>query len=202
METFIQLVIAIIGITISIGFFSIIFSYSFSKLPNYLRWIISPFVLFLALFFSKTLFGSFFSFIYELRFMTIEFIHYYFCLILIFPLQFIVIPIAQVFAAAYSVVIIVPKFKQTIGYLAAGLCLIPLTSSYFLIHQQSMTRFMDDELFFFMINSYDYWSNTPFWSGIFIISSIFGSISVFFLLHKKKEPFGSILEQASQKLTN
>ena len=161
----------IIGIGISIGFISFISTYQFSKMPNYLRWVLTP-ILFLAAFIlSRVLFGSFFNFMDGMGFLTFEILHYYFILIIIYPLQSIAIPIAQVLASVYTVTKVAPRIQKTIGYVAAIVSLIPLGFSFFLLNESSISIFMYDELYFFLTNASEY-SNTPFWAVIHIISSL------------------------------
>ena len=115
METFIQLVMGFIGIGISIGFISFISTHQFSKMPNYLRWILSP-ILFLAAFIlSRVLFGSFFNFMDGMGFLTFEILHYYFLFIIIYPLQSIAIPIAQVLASVYTVTKVAPRIRASMA---------------------------------------------------------------------------------------
>ena len=193
-----QIIIAVIGIGISFGFFSFVSGYDFSKIPNYLRWIISPIMFIMAVLLSRVLFGSWFWFLDAFDFMTFEIVHYYFLLILIYPLQSIVIPITQVFAGVYTAAKIAPKLRNIVGYLAAILCLIPLAATYLLIHQSSISSFMNEEIYFFLTNISEY-SNTPFWTVMHIISTIFGSIAAIFLLYKRQEPFGFLLKKDKPK---
>ena len=198
METFIQLVMGVIGIVISIGFISFISTYQFSKMPNYFRWVLTPILFIVALMLSRVLFGSFFNFMDGMGFLTFEILHYYFLLIIIYPLQSIAIPIAQVFASVYTVAKVAPKLQKVVGYLVAIICLIPLGFSFFLVNQSYIPNFMSDELYFFLTNTSEY-SNTPFWAVIHIISSLIGSIAAIFFLHKKKEPFDFLSEQDNPK---
>jgi hypothetical protein len=198
MEIFIQLVMGVIGIVISIGFISFISTYQFSKMPNYFRWVLTP-ILFLAAFMlSRVLFGSFFNFMDGMGFLTFERLHYYFLLIIIYPMQSVAIPFAQVFASVYTVAKVAPKIQKTIGYAAAIICLIPLGFSFFLVNQSSISIFMYDELYFFLTNASEY-SNTPFWAVIHIIFSLIGSIAAVMLLQKGEEPFNFLLEEEKLK---
>jgi len=143
---------------------------------------------------SRALFGGWFLFIYSLKFLTFDFIFHYFILFLIYTLQFIVIPITQTFAAVWTVVKMVPRFKQIAGYFVGGICSIIYSFVYFYIYGQSIRAFMDDGYIFFLMNEYGY-SYAPFWSVIFIISSVFGSFFAIYQLKNKQDFFDFLLEQ-------